>query len=522
MTILAWAAGMGLVLAPVLVDLIVPPNPDLSWLLFVAERMLGGARFGKDLVEVNPPLIAWLNMPAVVLAKALGAAPIEVYQAGVALAAGACAGWCAKLLPPGHPAARSRAAAFAVGCYLLAWLPTSEFGQREHLALVLVAPYLLVAARRIDGLEIAPWEAAMAGIAAGLGFALKPFFLLPLGMVEAGLLGARRRVGLLDRPELQAILLVLAVYPAVTVVLAPGYLEVVATFWPAYRRFFPVSFTEAVGYGFTRPWVGLVAASAAGVAWCCRRWALEWVLALATVGFGAAALVQQRAWLYLWLPVLVLGWTVAVLLLTRTRDFASGRAGRLARALAVVVVIVAMGVYGMRWAIVSREKAGRAARPDSDYWIVRRYVERCGAGLPVALLAPSHGLAFPAIPDGGGQWSLRFNALWPISAALPGIGGPGPVVHELPGGGDSAARQALRITGEDLVSTPPRLLFVPVLDPTARNPAGYQRIDFVAMLSMDPAVAALFHTYTEIGRAGVLRVLLRDGERTTPECVAAG
>jgi len=36
-----------------------PGNPDVSWLMHVADRMLDGARYGRDVIEINPPLIAW-------------------------------------------------------------------------------------------------------------------------------------------------------------------------------------------------------------------------------------------------------------------------------------------------------------------------------------------------------------------------------------------------------------------------------------------------------------------------------
>ena len=43
-------------------QLLARPIPDVSWLLYVAERILDGARPYVDVVEVNPPLIVWLNV----------------------------------------------------------------------------------------------------------------------------------------------------------------------------------------------------------------------------------------------------------------------------------------------------------------------------------------------------------------------------------------------------------------------------------------------------------------------------
>ena len=43
---------------------------DTAFLLYAAERVLDGARLYVDVVEINPPLIIALNLPAVLLARA--------------------------------------------------------------------------------------------------------------------------------------------------------------------------------------------------------------------------------------------------------------------------------------------------------------------------------------------------------------------------------------------------------------------------------------------------------------------
>src|SRR5690606_30677499 len=72
---------------------VVPPLlgrviPDTAFLLYAAERLLDGARLYVDLVEVNPPLVVWLNLPLVILARVLGVSPVPVYQIAVAVLAG--------------------------------------------------------------------------------------------------------------------------------------------------------------------------------------------------------------------------------------------------------------------------------------------------------------------------------------------------------------------------------------------------------------------------------------------------
>ena len=42
-----------------------PPNLDSSWLLYATAEWLGGKRLYVDILELNPPLIFLLNVPAV-------------------------------------------------------------------------------------------------------------------------------------------------------------------------------------------------------------------------------------------------------------------------------------------------------------------------------------------------------------------------------------------------------------------------------------------------------------------------
>jgi hypothetical protein len=64
-----------------------PPIADLSRRLCVADRVLHGARYGVDVIETTPPLIVWLKMPAVLLARAAGLRPIAAFAGELLLIA---------------------------------------------------------------------------------------------------------------------------------------------------------------------------------------------------------------------------------------------------------------------------------------------------------------------------------------------------------------------------------------------------------------------------------------------------
>ena len=68
---------------------------------------------------------------------------------------------------------------------------------------------------------------------AGVGFALKPFF-LPAGLAVELILAARRGPKVWFRPQALAMAVVVLVYPALLLILTPQYLDVARRFAPLY------------------------------------------------------------------------------------------------------------------------------------------------------------------------------------------------------------------------------------------------------------------------------------------------
>ena len=132
-----------------LVALSPPLNHDVAAVLNFAERMLAGGRLYADLIDVNPPLIFVLNL----LPAAIGAwTPLDAVQGLLVCLLGFCAlsAWLALRL--GRPAAAPvEAACLGVALPLLTLAAGYDFGQREHLMAVAALPYLVLAARRIEG-----------------------------------------------------------------------------------------------------------------------------------------------------------------------------------------------------------------------------------------------------------------------------------------------------------------------------------------------------------------------------------
>src|SRR5215472_2018419 len=128
-----------------------PLKDDIAWLLYVARRWLAGRELYVDVVEVNPPLIVWISAIPIQLASVLG---IDAQYTAIPLFVAAvlgCAWWTAALLKGTGALFEDRLPVFAAIGTVLLVVPAGDLGQREHLLVAAILPYLALFARSLDG-----------------------------------------------------------------------------------------------------------------------------------------------------------------------------------------------------------------------------------------------------------------------------------------------------------------------------------------------------------------------------------
>ena len=333
---LGWIVVALILLVTCLVQVPVVLNTDLAWLLTVNEKILDGHRLGVDIFESNPPLSVYMYMPAAWLGRLTGTAPERiVILLVIAEIAGALlvidrANAAAGL------ASRERRLMLWSFSILLASLPGVIFGQREHIAVVALTPFVAVTALRWRGLD--PGRIALvAGAGAGLAMGIKPFFALAAGLPMICVSFRRGSWKALFTPEALTAALVAIGYGAVIIVVFPAYLAdyapmVADAYLPVRRDLSALLPIPVALLGVALAVLRLLAPEHPQI-W---RNAVPWLAA--ALGGAASFLLQGKGWPYTTFALCVFAISAPLLQLTTDRIRAPLAAGGLA-------AIVATGLF---------------------------------------------------------------------------------------------------------------------------------------------------------------------------------
>jgi hypothetical protein len=386
-----------------------PLNHDAAWHLQTAFKWLGGARVGFEVFDINPPMTMWISALPALVCEATGMDPALAFKLFVYLVLLACLLLAAAIITRTPFAPAGHATIIVVSTFGLVLLPAYDFGQREHLAAAMTLPYVLLAAARASGAQIALPLALTAGLLAGIGIGIKPYFVaLPL-LVEIALVAMSMRLRLLFRTETMAIVLTGAVYLVCVWLFASGYLtEVLPAALSNYRGFNspPAVMVQAL----SRP-----VAALAGIWLIARMSGLPWrtpsvlLPSAAAAAFMTAVILQMKGWGYQLYPV----WFYLLVAAAAAAVAAPLRLLRLAPAALLLAYVgadkIAPSMTGMVAPGGTAERVGRLAEI---------FTEHAGPGKPVYAFITSPRDIHPAILESRSEWAGASGALIYLPAYL--------------------------------------------------------------------------------------------------------
>lgn len=478
---------------------------DIGWLVYIAGRVLDGARLYVELVEANPPLIVVLNMPAALLSRVLGISDILAFELFVFALIAITLWLSARVLRRLVPASTdmvSRRLFLLLATFVLCAIPATSnvFAQREHILLVLLLPYLLAVAARATLIPLDPRTTITVGVLAGVGVALKPYFVIPwvLAEIYLALRVGPKRAWL--RPENIAVVAVLVSYAIAVVVFTPDYFGLVMILGAVYGDFLPTTYTSIL-----TDWRALYVEHALIVTWVTpsdnRTRELRKVLALVTVGFMLATLLQHKGWEYHWYPPLAGATLLLGVVLWDAVQSTKAKALCLRIGFVIPVALLAL------MAAKSIRQVQHSVNPEPGAPYMRdliapmsRIIRDEPKGVSIAAFSSLPFPMFPAVNHTGARWAIRFNHFWALSGPYAAQARSGSAIrYHRPDQMTPAERLVYDGAISDMLRNTPRLLFV-LMPPNGSLP--HPKFNYITYFSQDPRFARLMQHYKVIARVG--------------------
>lgn len=413
-TAVALGAALLLVLNALSLLAFAPSGHDPSWYLLAGERVLDGARiYGPEVSDTNPPLAIWFSMLPVLLSRVLPLSyTMSLRVISMLLLVGSTV-WCVRILRRTGAMERGAALALSAVVVLAAGmrLAPREFGQREHLFVLLALPCLFAMAVKTEE-RLSLVERCAIGVAAGVAICFKPQYALAFVAAEGVTLIYRRSLRGVLRVESLAAVATCGVYFIAIRTLAPLYTQKVLpllldTYW-AYGnssvgalllamkvRLVIAAVLVGASFFLQRPFSMLVAAFAAG-----------------SVGAVIGCALQRTDWPYHRFPataflVVAAGMFGVGLLLPVLDGFERVRVSRSAAFAGIAVVIAAGALLGWK----------RVAAPMPERSEVYRFL-REQKGLRSTYIFSTAVDPMSDVIDLKLRWGARSPCLWLVAAIV--------------------------------------------------------------------------------------------------------
>lgn len=207
---------------------------DVSYLTYASGLMSQGGQYGIDFFETNPPMILYYYLIPYQLSHLWGVNESLLVRLMVVFFIIYSALMSYFLLKRVIVNERTLLVFMFFVLLILYFVPADHFAQREHLFLILFLPYLFASACFVSDKKINPILACCIGLLAGLGLAIKPYFLAPLVAIELYMIVKTKRLFGWCRVESLMVLFVLVGYLSFVIVLHPTYLSILFPLVKAY------------------------------------------------------------------------------------------------------------------------------------------------------------------------------------------------------------------------------------------------------------------------------------------------
>jgi hypothetical protein len=492
-------------------------NHDVSYFVHFDRWLLQGRSLGSDLFDGNLPMVWALFMPAAALAQMNLLSEPDAVRLVFWFYFLVSTTLLVHVLSRSSREQHAGSVGWVIGFVLISTLgPGFSFGQREHASVLFAMPYLAVAALRLQG-GSPPGNAVLAciGLLAGVGFALKPYFVVVPALVELLLLVRLGWRSLLARVESLVLALTVIAYVALAGFFLYDYLKftidlTLAAYWAYDTANFAVVLerwlhvAQPIGYGLA-------------IALVTRTWSAQHsVVLLAGLGYSICYFVQSKGYVYHAYPVFVCAVTFLGICLGRglVHTWTNWRETGRALSLALVPAVVLLSLPTVKqvhdgivdWYFTYNTRLGRTGQfRQAVIDLVNHFAPSRRSYFYAFSTHPFPG--FPTASYTSAEWSGRsiVQPFIPAYARLDEVKD-----DRIRGKVIEASEYQRRMVLEDFERRPPSIVFVE----RSRSRLGMNRRQFddIAFYTEDPRFRQIWQEYEEYPPLGPLRVFVRRSE----------
>lgn len=198
---------------------------DIDWLIHAANRLLAGGNYYRDFFEVNSPMAIFIHIPAVLASKYYHISFATSFRIDVFISIIICLAlsyYLLKILLINDPLL-VKWLIICLGFVLLLY-PFSQFGQREHVLIILALPYILLVGIRCKNIPIHTTLTLLISVLAAIAINIKPYFLILWLTLECYLICYQKTWRTLIRSENLIIVTVSCIYLGLIIIFTPEYI----------------------------------------------------------------------------------------------------------------------------------------------------------------------------------------------------------------------------------------------------------------------------------------------------------
>lgn len=301
--ILLFLIGVSIIIAGYALQKTYIFSPDVHYLIFASDQLWNGGHYGKEIFETNPPMILFLYLPVILFKNLIFSnihAALHWYVLMLGLISTAISYLLLKKLIPQDRFYRNvMILTFLFAVFIV---PIHAFGQREHIFFILVFPYFLSVSLFLENKSMNFFGQLGISLMAGLGFAIKPFFVIPLVMVECYVLIKKKNIKAAFRLSNIVIFFVFVSYLVSIYIWQKGYFDIILPLvMKYYFPYFPREWAKTI---FQENIIFCIAIIVSYFIFYTKdqHQNIGMVLCLGTLGALIAYIVPKQLWYYHFFP----------------------------------------------------------------------------------------------------------------------------------------------------------------------------------------------------------------------------